>query len=369
MQIYRSILEITHMKRIAMCLDYDGCICTTAYVFPFTPENVKDIKTNTSIIDINIQLWDFILELCKENPNLEFLTLVHFSARQNARTDAINSFQNESESYYLAMEKIFCHVTNFLKSHGINIRVNINYLLMPDIYHNREHGYTFKKAVEDIDYTLQGRGIINCTLSDDDFLYDDSKVSFVFAHVHAIEAEVFYYLDDRLDICSTIKKFYGNPVGSSLIPSDVKIILCHYDDGNLKKPPICEINGTGEKCHRYANILQSINKKEKSNLKILPNTYDKNIEQSIKSFYKIYQEHVYEDLLKLTPLQNALSDTLPILNNSREYEFDLALHQETQSSPLQKSLLSGFIGFWEPKIASRKENDEEPKSNKQCNII
>ena len=356
------------MKHLAVCIDYDGCVCTTAYIYPFTPENIKDISTNTSIIDINNQLWQFILELCRNNSDLEKLSLVPFSARQSATSDAWNSWTNETESYFLAMTKIAAHVTELLKANQINIMVELNCLLMPDIYNNRDHGHTFKKALEDIDYSPHGKGMIKINQPHDDFLRDESKVSFVFSHVHAIDAEAFYYLDDRLDIHKTINNFYSSSVGSSFIPRGVKIILCHYDNGNFEKLFLSEIIGTGEKCYAYAEILKSIREKEKSYTKILPNTNQDNLEQSIEKFDKVFQEHVYENLLKLTPAQFSFANSSPVINDHSKYEFDLAAQKEVQSTPLRKSLLSGFIGFWEP-INGLEKNEGGDIKNSENSIL
>lgn len=277
------------MKHIAIGLDFDGCILTRAYIHPFEPQHIRDIKTNTSIIDINSQLWIFIGVLCKNNPDLEKLTLIHFSSRQSAEIDFHNSTKNKTESSFLAMVKITAYLTQRLKVQAPQVSVELNRLLMPDIYRNKKEGDTHKTALEDIDYSAEGKGIISLKAKHNDCMDDESKVTFVFAHAHAIPAEAFYYFDDRIEILQTIEKFYSDPLGASLLPREVKINLHLYFEGRFetytKETYQKEIVGTGNRYSSYAEILRIFFRKAYYDNHLLPSISAASHEESIHIFH------------------------------------------------------------------------------------
>lgn len=255
------------MKHIALCLDYDGCIA------------------NTSIIDNNVPLWEFFLKICRENPDLEVLTLVHFSARQEAEVDEQLSTKHQSESYFFAMNKIFNYLTDLLQQHALLVKVTLNPLLMPDIYNDKPHGHTLQTALADVDYSPEGRGILKSQQIHDGYLSDSSKITFIFAHVHSIPANAFYYFDNNSKILNIIKCFYSNSIGMNFIPNGVKIILQQYDNGALIKNHT-EITGSGVRLAGYAIVLKKL---AKLGSDVLPNIDTQCYAHSLKIFNRFYQ--------------------------------------------------------------------------------
>ena len=331
------------MKHIALGLDFDGCLLSQQYIFPFTPEKVGDIKTNTSIIDINSDLWTFIIELCTKNPDLEKLTLIHFSARQDPLTDATNSADNQTESFFLAMTKIETHVANLLIAHAPHAKVELDQLLMPDIYNCREIGDTRREALENIDYTLTGRGMITSNQDQYDYYHlpDTSKVTF--AHVHAINADAFYYLDDLEKIHQSIQLFYNNKIGSDFIPKDVKVISYIYYEGKLTTEPRCTIIGTGHRCSQYGDILRTLQSESHSSP-----IFDVRIKSTyslIEKFHRIRQ--IYQDPLsgaQHTPQQTTLIHSIL-------FPPTWALHTDSfkmkKLTPLQEKLAESYLKNFE----------------------
>lgn len=319
------------MKHIALCLDYDNCILNRAYIIPFTPAKIGDIKTNTSIIDINRELWDFVVKISKENPDLELLTLVHFSARQDAYTDEANSVRHKTESYFLAMIKIHAHLDKLFKEMNLTVKVELNRLLMTDIHRKKPHGETHTKALEDIDYSPLGRGmiVIRKKHKHDHHVYDPLKVSYVFVHVHAIVADAFYYFDDRLDILKAIEEFYQNEIGQTFIPKGVKVMLLPYDDGAFIEAPVRPIIvGTGERCHRYAELMRVVTARKESldDSTVFPAPDNGCRVQLAVNFNRLFQEYLSPEIQAGIPSQSEQV-------YSGQSSIDFSIWQTTRRSP------------------------------------
>ena len=342
------------MKKIGIALDYDGCLLTNGYIFPFNSENIKDIKTNTSIIDINGPLWHFLLTLCDENPDLESLSIFYFSARTSAHTDLSNCVVNESESYFLAMEKVIAHISRILKKSAPKVTVISNKLSMLDIQWEKPTGDTIRKALEDIDYSSEGKGAIKIKQKHDyDKIDDTSKVSLVFAHVHSEELDAYYIFDDVGNIHNQITKYYANNLGASLIPKGVKVVNCHYDNGELKTI-YCEITGTGERAQYYQDILRAACKEIRRAERIFPDRFSSNdYEALVRNFYNIFHLQEY---FKLTPLQESISDESIhslVVRKSQQHEHEFRSVDEP--TELQQSLLTGFCGFFSKNESTSQE--------------
>ncbi len=333
------------MKKIGIALDYDGCLLTNEYIFPFTKENIKDIKNNTSIIDINGPLWHFIQTLCEENPDLETLSIFYFSARTSAHTDLSNSIVNESESYFLAMEKVIAHITAILEKSAPKVTVTSNKLSMLDIQWEKPTGDTIRKALEDIDYSSDGKGIIKINQKHNyDMIDDSSKVSLVFAHVHSEELDAYYIFDDVSSIHQHITKYYANNLGASLIPKGVKVVNCHYDNGELKTI-CCEITGTGDRAQNYQEILRAACKEIRRAERIFPDRYStNNYDALVRNFYNLFQLQEY---YKSTPIQESISEpSIDSVTTKKSEQRYYELDDPNEPTELQQSLLSGFCGFF-----------------------
>lgn len=246
------------MKKIALLLDYDGSISNTGYTYPFTPETMGDIKENTSIIDCNTTLWTHILEICKQHNDLELVTIVPFSNRQDALLDAVNSHNNESESFFLALDKIERHLAKLLANHELRACVKLSRLLLSDIYNKKNHGDTYDAAFKAIDFSREGLGRIPIAVAEkfDTSPFEETKILLLYAHVQTIDASAFYCFDDLSGLLDTLKSFYSHPLGENLIPRDIRVTLSHYDDGIMSNSDYATFVGKGERHRCYAEVVR-----------------------------------------------------------------------------------------------------------------
>ncbi len=348
-------------RKVSFGFDADGVIFNKKYIHPFTPEKIGDIATNNTVVDSNQGLWEFILEVCREHPDLVHITLAFFSARQSAIVDRSNSLANDTESYFLAMKKIHEHVKKIVAEEGFNITVELNNLLMPDIYNNREPGYNHEKIMANIDTSPKELGKIPLKIAEkmDTHFFDSSKISYIFAHANESDVDKYYYLDDMDSIFFLNAEFYGNEIGDKFIPSGKEIILCHYEEGEWKNKCYKKIIGKGIKHPRYKDVLKYIYILESTGEQILPCIRSKtnDINVSINRFHMIYQffmpynspnnwpdkqlanqlrDKYILPLLMNTPLEKRIMRAKGILEYLQKYYFHLMF-------PMQQPVISDCL--------------------------
>jgi|GEM_PF-6930494 len=264
---------ITHpafQKRITTALDKIGHI----------KKNLVSVKQIIGII-----LHEFIGYICRLNEEIMFkiflmanealishwcnkmliqgvsrAALMLGTNRQSFYHDRAGMEQNGTGSCYVNLHDIEGSIRSQLK----NIICRVSPFSMSDIYANLARGISYSKILDEY-WTPDGQGFRYknhaCAI------FDESKVSLLYAIVHDVVINVLSELDigsERADITIEFydnensileaigKTFLANP---QLIPDGVTLNLYPYD-GNLKMDPIQTIQGKGVIDYRYRDNVK-----------------------------------------------------------------------------------------------------------------
>lgn len=125
-----------------------------------------------------------------------------------------------------------------LKAIGQKVGAEFDDFLMGDLYSEKEHGHTIKKA-EDI---LKGQAQYEADIKPNDVLHisnwlnDKDKISLIYAQIQKLALEhpddqiEYAFFDDQEKILEAIESFYEN--NKELIPGNVKIKTFRYSNQN-----------------------------------------------------------------------------------------------------------------------------------------
>lgn len=178
-----------------------------------------------------------IIEKIKSG-NIDEVKLMVGSARQSKPVD--DNGQPQRGSCFTALEDILAyfkeHITKNKKRSEKNVEVNIDGYLLADLYGNCEAGENFKNAI-----AILRKENNNSDYSFSSWIYDDSKVTLIYAQMHKIalqnpQSDIIYdFYDDRMggenDILNNLHEFFTKH--HNLVPKNLTLRFHHYKGGDV----------------------------------------------------------------------------------------------------------------------------------------
>lgn len=200
------------------------------------------------VVNKNRVLLDSILA---RKASVKELIVMVGSARQSVIDDQVNSTQNDTESGFVAIQKI----SEYLGA-------KLDTFLLADVYGNLSDGVSFKRAC-DVHYTG-----VHASWG-----FDKTKITILYGQMHRIaslyprDQILFDFYDDRglgiwqsVDILEELANYFGrNP---SMMPRNVTLRLHHYEGKNVTA--FTPIRGTGPIDADYRQTIQIIKDKLQS---------------------------------------------------------------------------------------------------------
>lgn len=213
-----------------LSFDFDGCLFHSNYC----DSKEKNVVNSNKV---------FLNRIKKENKKFTKTYTLVGSNRQSFYVDRANS--DNKGSCFHAVKK----VSDFLGT-------TLDTFLLSDIFGNLPEGTSYAR-VTDKDYTGEHS----------DWLFDDTKVTIMYAQMHKIAKEnpneeiIFDFYDDRgngaraiVDILEKLQDFYNTH--SDLIPTNVTLRLHQYAGMNVT--PVASIKGTGFIDENYRQTVQDL---------------------------------------------------------------------------------------------------------------
>lgn len=213
-----------------LSFDFDGCLFNKNYI---ESKNKNVIESNSA----------FLNKIKLENQGFSKVYTLVGSNRQSEAVDKVNAYRKGS--CFPAIEQ----VNDYLGA------IHDPFLLA-DVFGDLPAGISYVRA-RDEDY--DGKH--------EDWLFDESKVTVLYAQMHKIAAEnphesiIFDFYDDRgngvkseEDILEKLHVFYNE--SKELMPSNLRLRLHHYA-GELVTP-IAEIKGTGFIDENYRETVKDL---------------------------------------------------------------------------------------------------------------
>lgn len=199
-----SLIREKHSMTVHIfSFDFDGCLFHKGYLN----------SANKDVIEHN---QEFLQKIKVENVHSKRSKLFIGSNRQSKKIDDDNS--SETGSCFFAAKQI----SEFLD-------VTLDTFLLADIYGNLSNGTSFVRATNAADQTL----------SHSDYLFDETKLTIIYAQMHKIAMEnpedliIFNFYDDRnyqegayFNILDSLTIFFTNY--PDLIPHNLRLRLNHY---------------------------------------------------------------------------------------------------------------------------------------------
>lgn len=189
------------------------------------------------------------------------------SARQSHQDDWINRLTGPTltGSAHQALLMVKRQFEDQLLSLGHNIRVEVLYLLLADLYANLAHGAAFKLALEQMhkDFATWSPGKVKQLTpasfkAHPNWIFDDSKLTIIYAQIHHIAIANPYamleyaFYDDRLDILENLAR----SLTPKLIPLGLTMMLNQYAEGKVKC--IAVIKGEGLIDYQYSESIKQM---------------------------------------------------------------------------------------------------------------
>lgn len=247
-------------KILAISIDMDGCIFNESY---FLTQSVK--KSNQNILN-------YIKSRIDDVKPDKVLLLVG-SARQDYRLDLLNSNYNNTHSAIDAIREIAISLRSMLPKNEVKM-VQINGLLLADLYSGESEGYSFKlikTSLEKSDYDYSTHPSINGYDKTSEINnFDDYKYNILYAQIHSLSSRFegskiyFDFVDDRSDIHAVLYAMFNS--FSKYLPINVQLRLNSYSG--------CKVLNFSEKYYKGQAFLPGYGDYDPyyaENIKFLPN--------------------------------------------------------------------------------------------------
>jgi hypothetical protein len=267
-----------------LSLDFDGCLFHRRY-----------LNSEEGVVKANLE---FLNKLKDENQAFDKVIAIIGSNRQSYNVELANMFRGLS---FPAVKE----VSDYLET-------KLDTFLLADIYGNLENGTSYELGIKK-DYHAKHA----------DWLFDESKVSVLYAQMHKIALEnpneqiVFDFFDDRgngnrtaSDILEWLNEFYTE--NKTLIPANLTLNLHHYAGDDVTT--LFSIKGTGIIDENYKQTV-----KDMSSIAFEKQPYEDGITQPM---------HIHAHV-NATDLKNRKA--LSVVSDDKE------LSESMVESPLKKS--------------------------------
>jgi hypothetical protein len=252
------------MKAIA--IDFDKCVYTESYTNRMTKERSNDLEMswgdflelqNEILISENVNLFNHLSNEAKDIDYPDKIQLLLASARQSFMSDTINMIHGRDINGSAFQGLLMFRNRMEYEMHKLNkknMSIEINYLLLADLYADLEHGKSFRLALSQM-HNESRNWKSNCIelLPKNNFnghanwIFDDSKITIVYAHIQMLAFEnpmtniTYDFYDDRMDILENIHDFFVKNL--DLIPLGLTISLNQYCGGDIRKIALLIGNG------------------------------------------------------------------------------------------------------------------------------
>lgn len=240
-------------KVYACSFDADNCLFSKKY----NPSN-EEIRSGNcqQIITSNKHLLNALKDTTRKN--IQHAYVFVGSLRQSKYLDVLNSIDNQTESFFIAIKKVADYLGFILDK-----------FLIEDIYTNRPSGNSFDIAINQ----RLAVAVNSCPA-------DHSKLSILYAQIHKIAGQYpcssifFNFFDDRglgtfttMDILDYLYIFFND--NKELLPKNVTLCLTHYAGYNVT--PYMLLQGTGFIDSNYRETAKNIINKTKGKMEKLKN--------------------------------------------------------------------------------------------------
>ncbi|MBA3660423.1 MAG: hypothetical protein H0W64_01730 [Gammaproteobacteria bacterium] len=205
-------LQAHHKERIlVLSIDGDRCLFNDQYY---------TLQSDSKVLEANQTLIDEIVKKVETN-NYDRVIFMAGSNRQSKSIDDANSEHNGSDSYFEALTTLTQAVKNKL-----HVSCELDQFLLSDLYSDRPFGENFTNSLNK-----------NPNYQFGDYIWDDDKISLLYAQFHKIASENpqanidFNFIDDRMDIIEGLSLFYTR--NQLLIPHNLDLTLNHYEGSTV----------------------------------------------------------------------------------------------------------------------------------------
>ncbi|MCW5583651.1 MAG: hypothetical protein KIT56_07205, partial [Gammaproteobacteria bacterium] len=297
--------------------DFDNCV--------FHPKYIKrieqyDNKNNKESLAPLIEENQNLIEKVAGNAQAEQVILMVGSNRQSFLCDYGNSERNRTPSCFFAINQLRRVFTEKIPYAS----VKVDDYLLSDTYGRNPAGENFSRALEYYHNISSDYEFSDC-------VFDDSKLTILYAQMHKIASEnpaasiVYNFYDDRYnptnklskdpDILNKLAKFFNE--NQDLIPNNIQLCLYHYAGENITT--IDTIQGLGAIDYNYQEnvielacyVVQDFRKYDGSLVDVLGCLLE-NRGKKLAQFKKQHQTDKKEfDDRQVVATSNYLSPTVP----------------------------------------------------------
>lgn len=190
-------------KILGLSFDFDGCLFHLGY----HQSNEKNVVAQNKI---------FLKGIKEEFKGYDKIVAYTGSNRQDKDVDSSNADRNKTASCFSSLQAI----CKFL-----GVRVDLDKILMADVYGGLKAGESFERAIEDSD--SQKKNGYHCH-----WIFDEEKLTILHTQMHKLATENpdadidFKFFDDRYDILSALREYFTKY--PCMIPDKVKLHLYRY---------------------------------------------------------------------------------------------------------------------------------------------
>lgn len=190
-------------KILGLSFDFDGCLFHLGY----HRSNKKDVVAQNK---------KFLEGIKEEFKRYNKIVAYIGSNRQDKDIDSFNADRNKTASCFSSLQAI-CEF--------LGVRVDLDKILMADIYGELDAGESFERAIGDSDFQKKNGYHRH-------WKFDEEKLTILHTQMHKLATENpdadidFKFFDDKYDILSALREYFNKY--PCMIPDKVKLHLYRY---------------------------------------------------------------------------------------------------------------------------------------------